>query len=241
MSRLESLRGEWRVLRQLARGMPDGASQAQRLEAFYGPQAERYDRFRERLLHGRSALIESLAVPSGAHVVELGGGTGRNLEFFGPRIRAFRQVDVVDLCPSLVAKARHRLTGIPTARVHLADATTWQPDAPVDAVYFSYALSMIPNATAALDNALAMLRPGGLLGVVDFHVPAHSGRRRWLARHFWRPWFRHDGVRLDDTLLPQLQTRLCEPVTHDLDATVPYIPLLRVPYFRCVGRKRRHD
>ena len=50
------------TLRQLARGMPRSGVQAQRLDAFYGPQADRYNGFRERLLAGRADLLTWLAL-----------------------------------------------------------------------------------------------------------------------------------------------------------------------------------
>jgi len=91
-----------RTLLRLLRGHPRRCSQAERLQAFYGPQAHHYDAFRERLLPGRRALIERLAVPAGARVVEIGGGTGRNLAFFGPRLAKLERFDLVDLCPALL-------------------------------------------------------------------------------------------------------------------------------------------
>ncbi|MGB5833438.1 MAG: class I SAM-dependent methyltransferase [Thiohalocapsa sp.] len=67
-----------------------------------------YDASRERLLHGRSELIERLDTPAGAQVVELGAGTGRNLLFFGDRLGRFGQVELVDLCRPLLDQARRR-------------------------------------------------------------------------------------------------------------------------------------
>jgi len=43
-------------------------------------------------------------------------------------------------------------------------------------------------------NALAMLKPGGVLGVVDFH---YSTQHAAFTRAFWQRWFARDGVRLD--------------------------------------------
>ncbi|NEX21149.1 SAM-dependent methyltransferase, partial [Thiorhodococcus mannitoliphagus] len=45
-----------RILMRLLLGQPRRGSHAERLQAFYAPQAADYDRFRERLLHGREAL-----------------------------------------------------------------------------------------------------------------------------------------------------------------------------------------
>jgi S-adenosylmethionine-diacylgycerolhomoserine-N-methlytransferase len=227
------------VLWALLRGARRGDTHAERLERFYGPQADHYDRFRERLLHGRRDLIERLPVPDGGHVVELGGGTGRNLEFFGPRIDTFGGVDLVDLCRSLLAKARERCARWPNVRLHEGDASTWRPSAPVDAVYFSYALTMVPDWPAAIDNALSMLAAGGVVGVVDFHVPVGGGGLSALVnRRFWPRWFAHDGVHLSDAHLPRLLER-CRPLLiEQRTAAVPYLPGLRVPYYVFVGEPR---
>ncbi len=220
----------WRI----ARGMPGGASHAERLQTFYAPQAGHYDAFRERLLHGRRELLEHLAPPAGARVVELGGGTGRNLAFFGARLRTFARVEVVDLCPALLDRARERWASAGNVVPVEADARHWRPDAPVDVVYFSYALTMIPEWEAAVDNAIAMLKPGGRLGVVDFTLPATLGP---LARRFWRAWFGHDGVRLDERHLPALRRRLPRHEVRDGRGAVPYLSGLRAPYFEFVGTR----
>ncbi len=242
MSRLESLRADAAVLARLVRGMPRGTSHAQALATFYGAQSPHYDCFRERLLHGRAELIASLDLPERAHVVELGGGTGRNADFFGARLAHVAAYDVVDLCAPLLAQARLRQQRIPQLCAIEADATTWQPQRPVDVVILSYALTMMPDWRAAIDNAVTMLKPRGVLAVVDFHVSparAEAGRVQHgtLMRHFWPMWFAHDGVRLDAAHLPAL----CRAVPrHDLieaSAPLPYVPLARVPYYRFVGHK----
>jgi S-adenosylmethionine-diacylgycerolhomoserine-N-methlytransferase len=229
-----NLSAEARTLLQLARGAAARGSHAERLQAFYGPQAAHYDAFRERLLHGREDLIRLLAPPPGGMVVELGGGTGRNLEYFGARLSSFARIEVVDLCPALLEQARKRCARWPGVAVAVeADAATYRPPQPVDCVYFSYALTMIPDWRAAVDNALAMLRPGGLLGVVDFQVAPRCG----LVHSFWQRWFRHDGVHLDFRHLPYLLERT-EPIRCDeRRAAVPYLPGLRVPYYLYIGRK----
>lgn len=238
-----NLLADARTLMQLARGRAAHGSHAQRLQAFYRPQAEHYDAFRERLLHGREDLINRLAPAPGARVVELGGGTGRNLEYFGPRLLSFARVEVVDLCPALLEQAGRRCARWPGLAYAIeADATVYRPPEAVDCVYFSYALSMIPDWRAAIDNALAMLRPGGLLGAVDFHEPAHDARvrralRARIASSFWRRWFRHDGVNIDPRHLPYLQ-RHTEPVCcEQRRAPVPYLRGLRVPYYLYIGRR----
>ena len=243
MRRLDALRADFAVLRALARGMPRATSQADSLAAFYAPQVDHYDRFRERLLHGREQLIARLPVVDGARIVDLGGGTGRNIEFFGERTRRIESYDVVDLCAPMLERARERGRRFPQLRALHGDATVWQPREPVDVVILSYALTMIPNWRAAIVNAIAMLKPGGVLGVVDFYVAADPpmagcSRHPWSTRRFWPLWFGHDGVRLDAAQLPTLCTVL---PTHELTETrapVPYLPVLRVPYYAFIGRRK---
>ncbi|NEX17029.1 MAG: SAM-dependent methyltransferase [Halochromatium sp.] len=237
---------ELKVLLALLRGQPSAGTHAERLEAFYAPQAGRYDAFRERLLHGRGELVADLihaqAVPAGGHLVELGAGTGRNLLFFGDRLAVLAGVDAVDLCPSLVSEARRRTAAMANVQIHEADACRWQPEAPVDTVYLAYSLTMIPDWRAAIDNAIAMLKPGGHLGLVDFYVSAAVPapglvRHSALARAFWPRWFRHDGVHLESERLAYLRQSLPDHRLTEAMAPVPYLPGLRVPYYRFIGRK----
>jgi len=153
----------------------------------------------------------------------------------------------VDLSPSLLKIAQRRIdehgwTNVETVE---ADATRYQPpDGPVDVVTFSYSLTMIPDWFAAIDNALAMLKPGGLVGVVDFYVsrkhPAEGmARHRAPSRLFWTFWFNYDNVFPSPDHVPYLH-RLFEPVAFsEHRAKVPYLLLLRTPYYRFVGRKRQ--
>ncbi len=231
-----------RILWRLLRGQARSGSHAHRLEDFYAPQATRYDAFRARLLHGRDDLIAALEIPHGARVVELGCGTGSNLAAIG-RLRgidSLHSVHLVDLCPALLAVARQRTHGLVNVEVIEADATTWQPPHPVDRVYLSYALTMMPDWRAVLVNAWSMLAPGGRLGLVDFHLPegGHIGRR--IANRFWQAWFAHDGVHLSEQHLKMLESLCVSTHIRQRRARVPYLPGLRAPYYLFVGIKPGH-
>ena len=56
------LAADARILWRLARGQPRQGDQATRLQAFYAPQAERYDAFRERLRYGRRDQVQHVSI-----------------------------------------------------------------------------------------------------------------------------------------------------------------------------------
>jgi S-adenosylmethionine-diacylgycerolhomoserine-N-methlytransferase len=232
-----SIPADFKTLWRLARGAPAGKNHADRLERFYRPQAESYDTFRDRLLQGRAELIEMLAPPDGALIVELGAGTGNNARHFGAQLARFDTVELVDLCPALLEQARERWAHEPRVRVIEADATHYRPSRPADRVYLSYSLTMMPEWRAALENAVAMLKPGGILGVVDFELPRGDCLADRCACEFWRRWFAHDGVYLNRAHVEVMQS-LTETVSlRESNAALPYLPGLRVPYYIYVGRK----
>jgi S-adenosylmethionine-diacylgycerolhomoserine-N-methlytransferase len=118
-----------KVLYHLTMKPVRGQNHAARLESFYSGQASAYDDFRRRLLKGREQLWQSIDEPEGAVWVDMGGGTGANVEFFGDRLSRLRKVYVVDLSPSLLEIARQRAQdrGWENVQAIEADATVFQP------------------------------------------------------------------------------------------------------------------
>ncbi len=240
-----SFASDLKVLYHLALKPVRGKDHAARLESFYGGQADAYDDFRKRLLKGREELYQAVEAPAGGVWVDMGGGTAANLEFMAERIDALGKVYVVDLSPSLLKVAQRRIEerGWSNVEAVEADATTFRPaEGTADVVTFSYSLTMIPDWFAAIDNALAMLKPGGRIAVVDFFVsrkyPGETlPRHGWSTRSFWPTWFANDNVFLSPDHVPYLH-KLFEVETFEPSrAKVPYIPLMRVPYYRYIGRK----
>lgn len=239
-----------KVLYKVAVAPIRGSSHPERLESFYRDQADHYDRSRAGLLHGRRELMRSLPAPEGGVWVEMGGGTGENLEHLGSRLPRLSKAYVVDLSPSLLAVARRRKETLGWSNVEIveADATTFAPPAgPADVVTFSYSLTMIPDWFKAIDRAWGILRPGGAIGVVDFYVsrkhPA-PGRVRHsrVTRTLWPAWFASDNVFLSPDHVEYLHHRF-EPVEFsehlgEHGGIIKHSPTVRIPYYRFIGIKR---
>lgn len=225
-----------------------GESHAQRMENFYGGQARDYDDFRKRLLRGRETLWDMIPKPEGGVWVDMGGGTGANIENFGEEISKLSKVYVVDLSGSLlkIATDRFQQRGWTNVEAVEADATKFRPpEGHADVVTFSYSLTMIPDWFAAIENAARMLKPGGLIGVVDFYVgrkyPAEGLKRhRWFTRTLWPPWFSTDNVFPSPDHLPFLRHHFEQIQLLEDRFRMPYLPFFKTPYYAFVGRKREN-
>lgn len=236
---------DMKILYHLALRPVRGKDHAERMESFYSGQADAYDDFRRRLLHGREELFQRIPLPVGGTWVDLGGGTGANLEFISTSVPQLGQAYVVDLAGSLLAVAEKRFQEHGWTHVSAieADATLWQPpEGQADVVTFSYSLTMIPDWFGAIENAIRILKPGGLLGVVDFYVSrkhASDGLKQhgWFTRHFWPTWFSSDNVFPSADHLPFLRSHLETVWCNETRSKVPYIPCIRTPFYQFIGRK----
>jgi S-adenosylmethionine-diacylgycerolhomoserine-N-methlytransferase len=239
------LTSDLRILYNLTCKRVRGKTHQERLEAFYHHQADGYDDFRKRLLHGREEMMRALDLPAGARLLDMGGGTGANVAFLGEQLARLERVTVVDLCPSLLETARKRIEheGWMNVDTALADVTTFEPEGgAVDAITFSYSLTMIPDWFRALERALHLLKPGGTIGVVDFYVsrkwPAPGLRRHsGFQRFFWPTWFGFDNVFPSRDHLPWLQSHFQTVRLEERLGRVPYLLGLKAPHYIFVGRK----
>jgi S-adenosylmethionine-diacylgycerolhomoserine-N-methlytransferase len=158
------------------------------MERMYRHQRHVYDLTRKYYLFGRDRLVRSLPVAPGDLVCEVGCGTARNLIALARRHPEARFYGVDASAPMLETAragiARAGLDGRIELRHGLAEeldpAATFGLARPFDKVVFAYSLSMIPDWPAAINRAVACLRPGGLLAIVDFSD--QQGLPRWFAR-----------------------------------------------------------
>jgi ubiquinone/menaquinone biosynthesis C-methylase UbiE len=141
----------------------------------------------ERLVYraGRVAGIELLQLKRGDVVLDVGCGTGLNLPLLADAVGPAGLVVGLDRSPQMLAVARHRITrgGLSTVRLLEADATAFTTsmvnalvqdanhEEGVNAVFASYVMSVIPDWHAAWHASLAVLKPGGRVGIVDMQPP----------------------------------------------------------------------
>ena len=125
----------------------------------------------------RRALVRGLDVPPGARALDVATGTGliaRDIE-----ARSGATVFGLDQSEQMLrAGVRARSVG------GTADALPFS-DGVFDVVTFSYLFRYVPDAIATLHELTRVLRPGGMLGSVEFGVP-----RARLARLGWRVYAR---------------------------------------------------
>lgn len=153
----------------------DPEANAAAMDAFYSVHRHIYDVTRPLFLFGRDRLVRSLNPPAGGAVLEVGCGTARNLvkaARLWPDSR-FYGVDISRAMLDTAGASIARWGLLDRINLARADGGTLNVEAlfgvaNFDRIFFSYALSMMPPWREALGRAVALLRPGGSLHVVDF-------------------------------------------------------------------------
>lgn len=164
-----------------------------RMERMYRPQRLIYDLTRKYYLLGRDRLIVEIGARPGERLVDIGCGTGRNLEaiaraYPGTKLFGLDAAGVMlETTGKRFAKAGLAAPGLARGRAEALDPEAQFGIAAADHVLFSYSLSMMDDPVLALERAAACLAPGGRLHVVDFGPmdglprPAAALLRAWLA------------------------------------------------------------
>lgn len=173
--------------------------QAAAMDRMYRVTRHVYDLTRAYYLLGRDRLLDKIETGPTTATLEVGCGTARNL------VRLARRGQP-GLLYGLDASHEMLVTAEQSVRRSLGDGAGTAPivlrqglaeqldarrtfgrDAPFDTIFFSYCLSMVPTWPGAIEAALANLRPGGELLIVDFwdqkDLPGlfAAALKRWLA------------------------------------------------------------
>ena len=177
-----------------------GMDHAEAMDRMYRVTRHVYDVTRRYYLLGRDRMLERVVTAPGTATLEVGCGTARNL------IQLARRAEPGDLygldaSHEMLETAAHSIarhggrSTDPRRTIVLRQGLAEDLDArrmfgreaPFDTIFFSYCLSMIPTWPGALEAAMANLRPGGTLLIVDFwdqrDLPGvfAAGLKRWLS------------------------------------------------------------
>jgi ubiquinone/menaquinone biosynthesis C-methylase UbiE len=145
-------------------------------------------------------------------LLDLGTGTGRMLELFGPRIARGLGLD---LSLDMLALARAHLdrAGLRHCSVRQADIYDLAlPKDSFDVVVIHQVLHFLDDGARAIHEATRVLRPGGRLLVVDFAPhdleflrEEHTHRRLGFASETVAQWMKAAGldVVLQESLVPE--------------------------------------
>ena len=91
-----------------------------------------------------------------------------------------------------------------------------------------------------------VVRDGFKSAVVDFYVsrkfPAEGEvRHGWFTRNFWPLWFGNDNVFPSPDHVPYLKRHFHTRIFSEHRAKVPYLPLVRVPYYNFIGSPKHRE
>lgn len=171
---------------ELERHLDDPALRQRFVTTMFDIVAPRYDRFTRVFSFGMDAgwkreLLRWLASVASrdARVLDLACGTG-DLAFAAARTLPDAEVLGLDVSARMIdgAEARRRdAAGDLAARVSFGVGDMLalpRPDASADVVTVGYGLRNVPDAARALGEIARVLRPGGVLLVLDFYRPEPS-------------------------------------------------------------------
>jgi ubiquinone/menaquinone biosynthesis C-methylase UbiE len=154
----------------------------ERVRRHYDRNAGSYDQLIapfERVLFGGGR--EWVCSRAQGEVLEIAAGTGRNLPFYPEGVR----LTAVELSPGMLEIARRRAQELGVqAELRVGDAHDLPfPDVSFDTVVATLALCTIPDDSRAVAEAARVLRPGGLLLLLE-HVRSPILPVRILQRAF---------------------------------------------------------
>lgn len=161
-----------------------------------------YDITRAYYLLGRDRMLERVETSDETATLEVGCGTARNLIKLAKRPHCGHLYGL-DASHEMLETAANSIRKAGGGEIVLRQGLAEQLDAQkmfgresgFDTIFFSYCLSMVPAWEGAIEAALANLKPGGKLVIVDFWDQADlprwfaAGLKKWLALFhvFYRP------------------------------------------------------
>ena len=182
----------------------------EKMDRMYRYQRYFYDTTRKFYLFGRDNMIERMHVQPGENVLEVGCGTGRNLVILAkkfPETHFFGLDASSEMLKTAQAKVDAKNVSNVSLKLALADDFTYQETfglaQPFDTIYFSYSITMIPTWRESIANALANLKPGHTVYIVDFYD--QKDLPQWFQKVL-KIWLKQFHVHFWNDLMPHLES-----------------------------------
>lgn len=127
-------------------------------------------------------LRERVCAGLAGEVLEIGFGSGLNVEHYPPEVTRVFAVEPSDVAWR-IAVAKHIRDGGPAVvRAGLDGQALDLPEASVDAAVSAFTLCTIPHADAALAEVRRVLRPGGSFHFLEHGLAPDPAVARWQHR-----------------------------------------------------------
>ena len=137
-----------------------------------------YDLLFRRVFYPRIArVIRSLAIEPGAHVLELGVGTGLSLDAYPSHCH----VTGIDLAPDMLERAQDKVNrnGWRHVTLEQGDALSLKfPDDSFDYVMAFHVVSVVPDPDRMMAEARRVCRPGGVITLINHFRSPKPGLAR---------------------------------------------------------------
>lgn len=197
------------IARDLERLEAVRAARAEKAAAYFRANAEEWDRIRS--LYVPEDKVEQAMLELGDRgdmdlVADLGTGTGRMLELFGPKAKSGLGID---LSPEMLALARAQLAQQALQHCSVRQGDLYDlpmQDGTVDLVTLHMVLHYLDDPAASIAEAARVLKPGGRLLIADFAPhdldflrDGHAHRRLGFAEGEVNEWLADAGLKVGET------------------------------------------
>lgn len=193
------------IARDLERLEAVRAARAEKAAAYFRANSGEWNRIRS--LYVPEDKVEEAMVELGAReglglVADLGTGTGRMLELFGPMARTGLGID---LSPEMLALARAQLDRPELQHCSVRQGDLYDlplQDESADLVTLHMVLHYLDDPAASIAEAARVLKPGGRLLIADFAPheldylrESHAHRRLGFAENEVAGWLAEAGLK----------------------------------------------